>query len=230
MLPSSIFDVETGQKRGAASIVVGTALRNAILTGKLPAGQALPQSELAGGFGTSIIPVREALKQLEAEGLVTFMPNRGAMVTGMTEQDIIEYSEIRASLEEMAAHHAVSHMSRMDLARVEDAYEAFVDGAANATSRHDSGDLNRAFHNAIYVAAQRPRLLEMIDDLHIRLNRYIRSHLEIEGRKLVTDREHAEIMQACRRRDADAVARLTRQHILEAANISIKVIRERAQR
>ena len=119
MLPSSIFETETGRKRGAASTTVGTALRNAILGGTLPAGLALPQSELAEGFGTSIIPVREALKRLEAEGLVTFMPNRGAMVTGMTEDDIIEYSEIRASLEEMAARHAVGRMSRVDLARIE---------------------------------------------------------------------------------------------------------------
>ncbi|GCE88883.1 GntR family transcriptional regulator [Komagataeibacter diospyri] len=227
MLPDSIFDAAIGQKRGAASVMVSAALRNSILSGILPAGQPLPQSELAAGFGTSIIPVREALKQLEAEGLVTFMPNRGAMVTGMSEQDIIEYSEIRASLEEMAARHAVSRMSRVDLARVEDAYDAFVQGAARATGRHHSGELNRAFHNAIYAAAQRPRLLEMIDDLHIRLNRYIRSHLEIKGRKEVTDIEHEAIMQACRRRDAEEVARLTKRHILEAADISLQVIRGR---
>ena len=227
MLPSSIFDAGNGQKRGIASVMISTALRTAIVSGVLPADQPLPQSELAAGFGTSIIPVREALKQLEAEGLVTFMPNRGAMVTGMTEDDIIEYSEIRASLEEMAARHAVSRMSRVDLARIEDAYDAFVQGAAQATGRHRSGELNRAFHNAIYAAAQRPRLLEMIDDLHIRLNRYIRSHLEIAGRKEATDIEHAAIMQACRRHDAEEVARLTKQHILEAADISVKVIRAR---
>lgn len=227
MLPSSIFETETGRKRGAASTTVGTALRNAILDGTLPAGLALPQSELAEGFGTSIIPVREALKRLEAEGLVTFMPNRGAMVTGMTEDDIIEYSEIRASLEEMAARHAVGRMSRVDLARIEDAYEAFVNGTNANPTQHGLGDLNRAFHNAIYAAAQRPRLLEMIDDLHVRLTRYIRSHLELEGRKDLTDIEHEAIMQACRKRDAEEVARLTRQHILDAAAISVRVIRER---
>ena len=229
MLPSSIFETETGRKRGAASATVGTALRNAILGGTLPAGLALPQSELAEGFGTSIIPVREALKRLEAEGLVTFMPNRGAMVTGMTEDDIIEYSEIRASLEEMAARHAVGRMSRVDLARIEDAYEAFVNGTNANPPQHGLGDLNRAFHNAIYAAAQRPRLLEMIDDLHVRLTRYIRSHLELEGRKDLTDIEHEAIMQACRKRDAEEVARLTRQHILDAAAISVRVIRERRE-
>ena len=229
MLPSSIFETDTGRKRGAASTTVGTALRNAILGGTLPAGLALPQSELAEGFGTSIIHVREALKRLEAEGLVTFMPNRGAMVTGMTEDDIIEYSEIRASLEEMAARHAVGRMSRVDLARIEDAYEAFVNGTNANPTQHGLGDLNRAFHNAIYAAAQRPRLLEMIDDLHVRLTRYIRSHLELEGRKDLTDIEHEAIMQACRKRDAEEVARLTRQHILDAAAISVRVIRERRE-
>ncbi len=226
MLPDGIFGVAQDAPRGTASESIAVALRTAILQGTLSAGRPLPQSELATGFGVSIIPVREALKRLEAEGLVSFLPNRGATVAGMSDADIIEYSNIRAVLEEQAIRHAVPRMGRVDLARIEDAYEAFVEGSHGNDGMICSGQLNRDFHNAIYVPAARPRLLEMIDDLHRRLDRYIRSHLVIEGRKVDTDGEHLAILEACRHGDVEEAARLTRQHILHAAEISLQFLRK----
>ncbi|MFH7810926.1 MULTISPECIES: GntR family transcriptional regulator [Acetobacter] len=227
MLPASLFKSVEIAPHGTASESICTALRKAILEDQLPAGRALPQSELAAGFGVSIIPVREALKHLEAEGLVAFTPNKGALVIGLDEADILEYSQIRAVLEEQAAAEGVRNMSRVDFARVEDAYEAFVAGVEGAQGMIRSGVLNRAFHNAIYAAAPRPRLLEMIEDLNTRLDRYIRGHLIIEGRTTITHDEHKAILDACRDRDADLCARLTRIHILEAARISVDVFRRR---
>lgn len=227
MLPASLFRQTEFTGHGKAADTICDALRKAILADALRAGQALPQSELASGFGVSIIPVREALKHLEAEGLVTFQPNRGAMVMGLDASDILEYSQIRALLEEQAARDAVANLTRVDLAHIEDAYEAFVQGTRNPDTTRPSGALNRAFHNAIYAAARKPRLLAMIDDLHNRLDRYIRFHLVLEGRKTVTDEEHLAILEACRARDADLAARLTRAHILEAANISVEIFRRK---
>ncbi|ASC04771.1 GntR family transcriptional regulator [Acetobacter pasteurianus] len=227
MLPASLFAKTEITGHGTASEAICDALRRAILEDQIQPGQPLPQSELASGFGVSIIPVREALKHLEAEGLVTFMPNKGAMVIGMNESDILEYSQIRAILEERAAAEGVRNMTRVDFARVEDAYEAFVEGVHGPSGRIRSGALNRAFHNSIYASARSPRLLEMIEDLHVRLDRYIRGHLVIEGRKDITDLEHKAILDACRNRDADLCAKLTRAHILEAAAISIDVFRSR---
>lgn len=224
MLPSRLFTSAGTIGHGTAADTICAALRDAIMADVLHEGQGLPQSELATGFGVSIIPVREALKRLEAEGFVDSLPNRGAMVSSMNEDDILEYSHIRALLEEQAAAEGVRNMTRVDLAKVEDAYEAFVEGAATSVR---SGALNRAFHNTIYDAARRPRLSEMIKDLHVRLDRYIRSHLVIEGRKDITDREHRAILEACRNRDADLCARLTRDHILEAAAISVDVLRQK---
>ncbi|MCH4092173.1 GntR family transcriptional regulator [Acetobacter sp.] len=222
MLPTRLFASVETIAHGTAAETICIALRNAILADIIQTGQALPQSELANGFGVSIIPVREALKRLEAEGFVTCLPNRGAVVIGLDEGDILEYSRIRALLEEQAAIEGVRNMTRVDLAHVEDAYEAFVqDGVAH------SGSLNRAFHNAIYAAAKQPRLLEMIEDLHFKLDRYIRGHLVIEGRKAITDREHKAILEACRARDPELCARLTREHILEAAAISVDVFRRK---
>ncbi|MCX2559890.1 GntR family transcriptional regulator [Acetobacter farinalis] len=228
MLPASLFCQTEFAGHGTASETICAALRKAILADAIRAGQPLPQSELAAGFGVSIIPVREALKHLEAEGLVAFLPNRGAIVMGLDASDILEYSQIRALLEEQAAREAVTRMTRVDLAHIEDAYEAFVEGTRNPDTTRPSGALNRAFHNAIYVAARKPRLLGMIDDLHNRLDRYIRGHLVLEGRKTITDQEHLAILEACRARDADLAARLTRQHILEAADISAEVFRRNA--
>ncbi|MBB2170275.1 GntR family transcriptional regulator [Gluconacetobacter aggeris] len=226
MLPESIFTSAQQETRGLASERVGNALREAILDGVLVDGQSLPQSELASGFGVSTIPVREALKQLEVEGLVLFQQNRGATVIGLSEEDIIDFSEIRAALEEMAAVQAVRRMTRVDLARIEDAYEAFVAGTSEQPEGMvRSGALNWAFHGAIYQAAGRPRLLDMIEGVHRRVDRYIRAHLEIAGRKTVTDAEHLALLEACRRRDEAAIGPLTRQHILDAATVSIDVLR-----
>lgn len=227
MLPASLFKSVEIAPHGTASESICTALRKAILEDQLPAGRSLPQSELATGFGVSIIPVREALKHLEAEGLVAFTPNKGALVLGMDAADILEYSQIRALLEEQAAAEGVRNMTRVNFARVEDAYEAFVAGLDGPQGMIRSGALNRAFHNAIYEAAPRPRLLEMIEDLHTRLDRYIRGHLVLEGRKDITNDEHKAILDACRNRDADLCAKLTRTHILEASRISVDVFRRR---
>ena len=227
MLPARLFLETEFAGHGTASETICVALRSAILEDMLAPGQALPQSELAAGFGVSIIPVREALKHLEAEGLVAFLPNRGATVIGMEEADVLEYSQIRAVLEEQATGFAVRNMSRVHLARIEDAYEAFVEGVRGPDGPIKSGALNRAFHNAIYAAAGKPRLLEMIDDLHIRLDRYIRGHLCIEGRKATTDHEHLAILKACRAKEADLAARLTRLHILDATEISLEIFRQK---
>lgn len=214
-------------KSGSASLEIADALRRAITDGILTDGQPMRQSELARNFGVSTIPVREALKQLEAEGLIAFLPHRGAVVTGLSEADILEYSDIRASLESMAAGLAMTSLTRVDLARIEDAYEAFVSGTGGAHGMEQSGRLNWEFHGAIYAAARRPRLYGMIHDLHSRLDRYIRAHLELPGRKAATDAEHFQILQACRARDGEELGRLTKQHILEAASLSLDVIRER---
>ncbi|GBR71970.1 GntR family transcriptional regulator [Gluconobacter kanchanaburiensis NBRC 103587] len=214
-------------KSGSVSLEIADALRQAITDGVLTDGQPLRQSELAKNFGVSTIPVREALKQLEAEGLIAFLPHRGAVVTGLSEADILEYSDIRASLESMAAGLAMSSLTRVDLALIEDAYEAFVSGTGGRHGMAQSGRLNWEFHGAIYAAARRPRLYGMIHDLHSRLDRYIRAHLELPGRKSATDAEHFEILRACRERDGDALGRLTRQHILDAASLSLDVIRNR---
>ncbi|MFT8664874.1 GntR family transcriptional regulator [Acetobacter orientalis] len=227
MLPARLFHETEFAGHGTASETICLALRSAILEDMLAPGQPLPQSELAAGFGVSIIPVREALKHLEAEGLVAFLPNKGATVMGMEESDVLEYSQIRALLEEQAAGYAVQNMNRVHLARIEDAYEAFVEGVSGPNGPVKSGALNRAFHNAIYAAADKPRLLEMIDDLHMRLDRYIRGHLRIEGRKTTTDCEHLAILNACRAKDAPLAAKLTRLHILDAAEISLEIFRQK---
>ena len=95
MLPSSIFSSAAEIGHGTAAETICGALRAAISQEVLLSGQALPQAELAQGFGVSIIPVREALKRLEAEGFVSCLPNRGAMVLGLNEGGQAKFSVMR---------------------------------------------------------------------------------------------------------------------------------------
>ena len=114
MPPSKpINDIALPQiNRISASYDVATALRNAIVDGVMPAGEPLKQDEIAARFQVSKIPVREALKRLEAEGLVTFVQNCGAVVAIMSTEEIGEYLDIRCVLEAKAAELSAPHVTQ----------------------------------------------------------------------------------------------------------------------
>lgn len=198
--------------RMSTSDHIAETLREAIVEGNLPTGEVLRQDEIAARFHVSKIPVREALKRLEAEGLVTFMRNRGAVVASLSAEEILEYVEIRAMLEARAAYLAASRISddNLDFARAKLAEF----GAADQAARW--GELNWQFHSALYADAQRPILLGEIRSLYDKVERYVRALLSITTEMPKTQREHAAILDAFSRRDPDAAADLTRAHVLDA--------------
>ncbi len=148
------------EAQSGAAGSLAQALREAILRGSYAGGQPLRQDELAAQFGTSKIPVREALRQLEAEGLVTFFPNRGAVVASLSPDEAEEIGEIRSALE-AAAH---------DLHRAQDV----LDEARDEPDPTRWSVLNWEFHAALYAPAGRPQLLKLIQQLHRRVDRYMR--------------------------------------------------------
>lgn len=208
--------------RISASDQIAETLRDAIVEGLLPAGEVLRQDDIAARFHVSKIPVREALKRLEAEGLVTFIRNRGAVVAALSTEEILEYVEIRAMLEARAAELAAPRISDAQIALAARQLDEF--GAAHQAGRW--GELNWQFHAALYADANRPILMAEIRSLYDQVERYVRALLAITTEMPKTQAEHRAILDAFARRDPDAAAELTRAHVLDAGASLVKYLKD----
>jgi DNA-binding GntR family transcriptional regulator len=220
----SLLELVAAQKtpRLSASDHVAQTLKKAIVDGLLPAGELLRQDEIASHFHVSKIPVREALKHLEAKGLVTFLRNRGAVVASLSAAEIDEYMEIRAMLEARAARLSAPLISDQAIAQARQHLDEF--GLAVDAGRW--GELNWLFHSTLYAAAARPILLAEIRSLYNKVERYVRALLSVTTEMPKTQHEHAAILDAFVRRDPDAAAELTRAHVLDAGASLVHYLNE----
>ena len=200
--------------RQATHEVVADALREAITTGRLKARQPLPQAEIAANLQVSHIPVREALRQLESEGLVTYQPNRGATVSALSTSEIREIYEIRALLETGAIRRATPLIPEEHLAqaaRVLDQGEQADDGSA-------WGNLDMEFHTLVYHLDERPRLQELITELLRRVDRYWMSYGLMLKYRTAFEAEHRELLAAVSARDAARAESLLAAHLRGACD------------
>ena len=184
-------------------------LRHEILRGSVGPGLPLRQDELAARHGVSKIPVREALLQLVAEGLVTAHPNRGFTVSQLSPQEAEEILEIRAVLECQAVRIAMPNMTDADVARA----ARILDQAEETDALDCWSDLNWEFHATLYGPANRKRLIELIRQVSYPTDRYIRVLIANANYRGQAEREHRAIISACEMRNADAAAALLDQHI-----------------
>jgi DNA-binding GntR family transcriptional regulator len=139
-------------------------IRDRILSGEYPAGAHLKEEEIAHDTGASRTPVREALRRLNAEQLVTFLPNRGAYVSAWSEDDVNEIFVLRAILEGYAAYRAATRISVEQLASLETCADAIDTHLASAddVGRSAIGDANHRFHGIILEAANSERLTKLL--------------------------------------------------------------------
>ncbi len=193
--------------------VVAQVLREAILRGLYDAGQPLRQDEIATTLQVSKIPVREALRRLEAEGLVVFHANRGAMVAPLSPAEAQEIAEIRIALETLALRLALPNLLPRDLRHA----HAILDDLDGELDSAQWGALNRDFHQTLYTPAQRPQLLALIVTQHHRFDRYMRVVLAAMQHQQQSQAEHRALLAACEQRAAATATRILEQHIAEAA-------------
>lgn len=193
-------------------------LRSMIISGTLREGDRLVERRLAEELNVSRTPVREALKRLEAEGLVQSTRQGGLVVTSLTEADIREIFMIREVLEGRATYLAAVRRSANEL-------EAMVQLQENLQARADENEadefwrLNVDFHALVYVAAGSPRLYRMLMDAREYLLRFTRLGFRCQARMLAASSEHREILgllQAGEASEAEAAARAHTQNSLSA--------------
>jgi DNA-binding GntR family transcriptional regulator len=169
--------------------------RDRILSGAYAPGSALRQDSLAAEFGTSKIPVREALVQLQSEGLVDIFPNRGFQVRPLAGAELDEVFRLRLQIEPIAVARGAKLAAAADHAAARGALEQLNDATA-AGEFGASGQLNRAFHLLLAVPRLQPVTAEILSRLHTLAQRYVQAHLRPEGRAKRATREHAALLRA----------------------------------
>ncbi|UQZ88971.1 GntR family transcriptional regulator [Deltaproteobacteria bacterium Smac51] len=187
-------------------------LRENIVSGQLPAGHQLKQEELSERFGVSMSALREALRTLSSDGLVTMMPNRGAQVSDLSAEEATDIFDIRKFLEIGALELAIPNLSEKNLSSAEKTI-AKIDAVRDASKL---SALNRQFHDAIYMASGRPKLITMINNMHDNVARYLCLYLDTLNFQADSQMEHRELLEACRRRDIEEARHILRKHLSHA--------------
>jgi len=200
---------------------VANVLREAIASGTMKAGTPLRQDELAEQFGFSRMPIRDALRQLEAEGIVSIHPTKGAHVARMDSAEIGEIYALRELLESEALRLSIPNLAVATL----DEAEQVLDQIDVERDVGRWGALNRIFHLALYDACGNSRLLGLIEAHHNAADRYVRILLSNLDHRSRSQAEHRALLAACRRRDAGKAMGILRQHLGEGSETLVGAIK-----
>ncbi|WP_265517334.1 GntR family transcriptional regulator [Nitratireductor luteus] len=187
-------------------------IENGIVTGIFEPGERLDEAQLAARFGVSRTPIREALMQLGAIGLVEIRPRRGAVVVDPGPNRIFEMFEVMAELESMAGALAARRHTEEDKAAIQESHARCERSAASEDADAYYYD-NEVFHYAIYEASHSGFLAEQCVTLHRRLRPYRRLQLRVRNRMKVSFSEHAAIVEAILAGDAEAARSHLRDHV-----------------
>lgn len=188
-------------------------IEEAIITGQFPPGTRLDEVSLAERYGVSRTPIREALLQLGAAGLIDVRPRRGAVVSAPDPQRLLEMFETMAELESSCGRLAARRLTPDHQERIEQAHRSCTWAAEHGTSE-DYYEENRAFHNAIYAASRNSFLAEQALQLQRRLAPYRRLQLRVRNRVKQSLREHQGIVEAIVAGNEDLVAQRLREHVV----------------
>jgi DNA-binding GntR family transcriptional regulator len=204
----------TPAARPSTPDIIVDALRRAILSGSIGGGAQLKQNEVAARFGVSIVPVREALQRLVAEGLAVLRPNRGVTVTPLSERDFLEIAEMRSLLEPHALRHSIPNLTTADFKTA----ESLLEQGSRVSDAFARAELHWGFHRSLYQKANRPRLLDQIAALYRSINRYLLPVWNDVGLSPGWMESHMLIVKAARRRDIDLASQLVVDQIFEASD------------
>lgn len=189
-------------------------IREDILSGKYEQNEELKENTIAIELGVSRTPVREALRQLELEGLVSIIPNKGAYVTGITEKDIHDIYVIRSYLEGLAAKWACEHITDECLSELEEII-FLTDYHLEKENYEQIVELDNKFHETLYRASSSKMLNHILSDFHHYVQRVRRKSLSDATRASNSNKEHKAILDAIRKKDAVEAEKLAHEHIIQ---------------
>lgn len=190
-------------------------IRDDILNGKYKEHDELREAAIGEELGVSRTPVREAFRQLELEGLIHIIPNKGAYVTGITSKDVRDIYMIRAQLEGLCAKWATEHISEAQMQEMEEnVYLAEFHAAKGHTEQIAS--LDNRFHEIMYEACASKMLEHSLKDFHQYVYRIRKQTLAQGARSSASNDEHRKIMEAIKENDGERACELAKIHMLNA--------------
>jgi len=213
--------------RQSLTSAVADRLREQIIRGEIPEGAQIRQDAIATQFHVSRIPVREALRQLDAEGLIAIVPNRGAIVPALSPDDIEELFSIRALLEPEVLKLSIPHLTDQDFSEAAAILRKYVSELRRDDHVSAWGRLNWQFHSILYSRAILPRFMAVIRNVNNSGERYTRLQLYLTHGIKRANEEHHKILELCRNRDVPAACTLLRDHILHAGQSLKEVLQQK---
>jgi DNA-binding GntR family transcriptional regulator len=215
-------------KRQSLPETLTEALRERILNGDFKEGDALIQDAIAQEYDVSRMPVREALRQLEACGLVVMHLHKGAVVTSVPTEQVAELFELRALLECDLLARAIPRMTAEHLATSQSILTT-LEGSYHSADLGSWGRLNWEFHRSLYLAADRVQTLTIVQGINLQTDRYIRLQLLLTRGIEDAEKEHREILRLCKRGDAQRATAYLHKHISSASrNLLVALRKSRA--
>ena len=199
-------------------------LETDILDGFYKKGDALTELSLSARLGVSRTPVRSALHRLAEEGLVEITPNRGAVVVGVTEDDLADTYRIRMRLEGLASSMAARRITDEELRALNESVELSEYYIGKCDTEHLK-ELDTEFHSIIFGASGNRMLSRILSELHKNIKSYRKLSLTVPGRLEHSVREHKEILEAIKNGDGELAERLTSLHVERAMNNMIAAMK-----
>ena len=196
------------------SQTVAAEIRERILKGDIKGGEPLRQDSIAKSFGISIIPVREALRQLSAEGLVELQPHRGAVASEFTLENALEWIDMRQLIEVDLIGRALENITDEDIINAEKILDEFDAALDHRRDIEHWSEYNWSFHSTLYLPANKPETMKVLASLHEKCDRYHRLQLS-DGKHIPrAEDEHRELIDLCRSRSKRGAKALMKKHMI----------------
>ena len=205
--------------------VIAGDIRERILSGELAEGEAIRQEALAREYDVSRMPIREALKRLDAEGLVQFTTNRGATVTKHSLREIGEIFDLRNLIEVDLFRRSIPAMTSQDFTRCAEILDA-MEASYDADDVGKWGALNHQYHTALYAAADRKLSNSILQGVSLHSDRYVRMHLSVMKQREPAKKEHRDLLALAEARDTKAGCTLLSRHIERTKDELLKLVAE----
>ncbi len=200
--------------RYSLSTKVFHTIRENILSGKYRYNEELKEKTIGDELGVSRTPVREALRQLELEGLVTIIPNKGAYVVGISKEDIQDIYEIRSRLEGLCAKWACSYITKEQLDELDENIYLSEFHAGKEGHVEQILELDNKFHEILYEASESPVLNHTLSDFHHYVQRVRKITLADPKRAVASNEEHRQIVEALKEKDSKRAEELATIHMM----------------